>query len=342
MNRVVTFRVDGAGYALPADAVHEVVELEGLESLPFRGNAEVVGLTRFRGRYIPVIDLPGITDEETGPGRRSPGSRSVLLVLGRGTGRLGLRVNELGEVRPLEMRTRGGREVPVVEMNGELVRYLEPGSLVGGDDSVLLGGGDPTMEASGAPEEKLRVVTVRLGPEVFGIDVMKVFEVLRVPDVRNVPKAPDFVEGVTEARGEVVPIIDLRKRFSLPETAVGPETRLLIVAMGENRIGLLVDGVPGVAEYPADAVNAPPEIFRGLESRYLDGIVKEDERLLLLLNIEEVLSSEERIALETMLDDAGGGERPGPDGHSGERGDRSPKKKRKKRGGKNREKERGD
>lgn len=304
MKRYLTFRIGGSGFVLPADAIAEIVDLEALQPLPLIGKPDLVGLAPVRGRFVPVVDLPGAWCEENGEVERERDSAPVLLVLGRGRRRLGLRVGRAGEVVEADVERPAGRgDAPVVRLDGELVRYLDPDALLAGEDSILPEGVDAMEDSREKPEEKVRIVTLRIGPEDFGIDVMDVFEVLRVPKVRTVPRAPEFVEGVTDVRGEVVPIIDLRKRFSVPATGPGPEARLLIVEMEEKRVGLIVDGVPGVAEFPAGAVKPPPDLFRGLEARYLDGIVRDDDRLILLLDVEEVLSSDERIELRSLMDE---------------------------------------
>lgn len=303
--RLVTFRVGDAAFALPATLVREAVDIEGLKPLPLESDGEVAGLVRVRDRFVPVVDLPG-SRRPSGAG--TAGEPPVLLVLGQDRGRLGLRVDSLGEVVDADIggAVTEGKGGAVLRLNGELIRFLEPAVLVGGDAAVLEDRGGRMVQNEQA-SELVRLVAVRLGPEDFGLDVMKVFEVVRVPEVRRVPRAPEFVEGVAEVRKTVVPVIDLRKRFGLPQAETGPDTRLVVVGLGDQRVGLVVDDVPGVLEISAESVSAPPKILHGLKARYMEGVVRDGERLVILLNVDEVLSSDERIALDRLagLDDGG-------------------------------------
>jgi purine-binding chemotaxis protein CheW len=335
MSRLVTFRVAGSGYALPAGAVREVVDLEEVTPLPFKGHRDVLGLARVRGSFVPVVGLPSDPGAAAGPG----GVERSLLVLGQGSRRVGLRVDELGEVVEAEIArsSERGREVQLARVNDEVVKCLDPAALVGGNEELLKDRGGDMSESRDATEP-IRLVDVRLGSEDFGIDVMKVLEVVKVPEMRRVPQAPAFVKGVTDVRGSMVPIIDLRDRFSLPDSELGPDHRVLIVDLEESRVGLIVDEVPGVLEYPPDSVSPPPKLFKGLKARYLDGLVRDGERLIMLLNVEEILSSEERIALKSLVeedDKEGSGESKGSKkGGRRSKGGKKSKKSGKKSGGK--------
>ena len=190
-------------------------------------------------------------------------------------------------------------------MNGELVRYLDPALLLGSEANLLGDEGGAMEEYQAAPASR-QVVAFRVCNDEFAIDVMKVFEVLKSTDVRSVPKAPDFVEGIVGVRDSVIPVIDMRKRFSLPERASGDAGRMLIVATEDSKVALVVDDVPGVVELPLDSISPAPDFFRGLAGRYLEGIAKDGERIMILLNLDEILSSKERIALEKMIKGANG------------------------------------
>jgi purine-binding chemotaxis protein CheW len=131
---------------------------------------------------------------------------------------------------------------------------------------------------------------------------MRTFEVLKFARLRKVPKAPDFIEGMVNLRDQVVPVVDMRKRLGLPERSEGEMSRLLVVAIGNSRVALRVDDVPGVLELAPDAINPAPDLFRGLERRYLEGIAQDGERLMILLDLEEVLTSKERLALQELVE----------------------------------------
>lgn len=317
MSRLVTFRAGGSAYAVPADLVHEVVELARVRMMPFARNPDVLGLARVRDRFIPVLQVgesaeaAGHADEET-----------ALLVLGEGGARLGIRIEEVGDVVHAEVdrRSHDADTGAVIRVGDELIRYVDPGALVGGRQEVLRGSDRGGSKVDGTVNEKLSLVAFRIGPEDFALDVMKVHEVLRVPEVRRVPRAPEFVEGMAEVRDAVVPVIDLRRRFGAESPSHGSENRLLVVSLEDGQVGLIVDSVPGVVEYPADALSPAPRLVRGLEARYLEGVVRDEEadRLLMLLDVDEVLHSKEKIALKSLMKDGPNGTETGAgdDGNS--------------------------
>lgn len=145
---------------------------------------------------------------------------------------------------------------------------------------------------------QVQLVTFRLGAEEFGLDVFSVLEILRHREVTPVPRAPAFVEGVIDLRGALVPILDLRRRFELPGHAADGETRIVVVEFGGERLGVVVDSVTEVARVSETAISPPPEYIRGLSAEFVKGIVRMNDRLIVLIDIERILSSQERIALE--------------------------------------------
>lgn len=145
---------------------------------------------------------------------------------------------------------------------------------------------------------QVQLVTFRLGAEEFGLDVFAVHEILRHQAPTPVPRAPGFVEGVIDVRGTLVPVIDMRRRFELSDHSVGEETRIMVVQFGEERLGLVVDAVTEVLRVPETAVSEPPRYFRGLAAEFVRGIVRLEGRLVILVDIERILSSQERIAFE--------------------------------------------
>ena len=319
MRELVTFRVGESRYALPADMVTECVEVGRItESVPAADGGRL-GLACVRDRWVPVLELakaiPGA------PQMDPDADSSVLLVLGRDRGQLALRVEALDGVMGLSGSVAYERRVDdLIELNGELVHYVDPAALLA--SGALLESEGGSMEEKSTAAEPMQVLAFRVGGEEFGLDVMKVKRVLKVPELRIVPKAPEFVEGVVSIADSIVPVIDMRKRFSVSEAAGGGH--LLVVDAGDSQVGLVVDEVPGVTDIAGDAVSAAPDFFKGLAGRYLEGIAEDQGRLIILLNLEEVLSSKERIALKKMLKQAEG---------EASKGDSAGKAKRKKGGG---------
>lgn len=149
--------------------------------------------------------------------------------------------------------------------------------------------------------EELKVIVFALGSEQYGIEVDKVKTIERIMPMTRVPKTPPFVKGVINLRGVVVPVIDLRGRFGLPESEFTNDSRIIIVSIGDLEVGMIVDAATDVVDVDEDTIVDPPEVVGGIKAKYLRGIAKlEDERLLVMLNLQEVLNKNEIVQLEGM------------------------------------------
>ena len=143
-----------------------------------------------------------------------------------------------------------------------------------------------------------KLVTFRLGDDHFAADVQAVERVLRYAAPTSVPDMPDYIEGVMDYQGRVVPLVNLRSRFELPAVPTGSETRTLILNVSGEWIGVVVDSVTEVAPFDPATVAPPPKLFRGLAGEYLKGIVRHGDKLVIYLDVEQLLSTTERIALQ--------------------------------------------
>jgi len=151
--------------------------------------------------------------------------------------------------------------------------------------------------------EELKVIVFALGSEEYGIEVDKVRTIERMSPITRVPKTPAFVKGVINLRGVVLPIIDLRGRFGLPETEATENTRIIMVSVGDIEVGFVVDAANDVMDIDSDSIDSPPEVVGGIRAKYLQGVAKiEDNRLLIMLNLSEVLKKSEIIQLEEFED----------------------------------------
>ncbi|EGL14648.1 MULTISPECIES: chemotaxis protein CheW [unclassified Paenibacillus] len=147
--------------------------------------------------------------------------------------------------------------------------------------------------------EDKKIIVFALAHEEYGVEVDKVKTIERMQPMTRVPKTPAFVKGVINLRGVVVPVIDLRSRFGLPETPYSDNTRVIIVAVNELEVGLIVDSANDVIDLNEDNIENPPEVVGGIKAKYLHGIAKiGEDRLLVLMNLEQVLNRDEVIQLE--------------------------------------------
>ncbi|MCP1183593.1 MULTISPECIES: chemotaxis protein CheW [Paenibacillus] len=150
-------------------------------------------------------------------------------------------------------------------------------------------------------EEELKVIVFKLGSEEYGIEVDKVQTIERMMPITRVPKTLSFVKGVINLRGVVIPVIDLRGRFSLPESEYTDQTRIVIVGVDDMQVGFIVDSANDVIDIKSSAIDSPPEVVGGVKARYLRGVAKlEDSRLLIMLNLNEVLNKSEIVQLESV------------------------------------------
>ena len=149
-------------------------------------------------------------------------------------------------------------------------------------------------------QNMLQLVSFKLKQEEFGVNILQVQEIIRMQEITNVPNAPQFVEGVINLRGRVIPIVDLRKRFGLETKEHSNATRIIVVMIGEVQVGLIVDEVSEVLRISEDTVEPPPPIVAGIESDYIKGVGKLEDRLLILLDLNKILSVEEKQSLQNV------------------------------------------
>lgn len=143
-----------------------------------------------------------------------------------------------------------------------------------------------------------KIVVFRLGSDLFAAEVQSVERVLRYQRARALPDVPSWVDGVIEYRASVIPQLDLRRRFELADAAVGPTTRVVVLNSGGGWVAVVVDAVLEVAGYEPSQLAEPPALFRGLAGEYLRGLVRHGERLIVLLDVDRLLSASERLRLE--------------------------------------------
>jgi chemotaxis signal transduction protein len=158
-------------------------------------------------------------------------------------------------------------------------------------------GQDAGSERNMATSDEVQLVTFTLGDEEYGIPIAQIQEIDRLSKITKVPKAADFVEGVTNLRGEVVPVVDTRKRFDLGLRAADDHTRIIIADLNGVKTGLVVDSVREVLSLSRTDIAAPPETIQsGIEQQFVSGIGKVDngKRIIFLLNVEEVLPKNQR------------------------------------------------
>lgn len=150
--------------------------------------------------------------------------------------------------------------------------------------------------------EERQLVVFRLHNEEFGVEITKVREIVKPRHITRLPHVDDYIEGVTNLRGEVIPVICLRKRFGLESQEETQDTRIMMLEVKDSMVGFIVNAVTETLRLPEDAIEPPPSNIAGLKADYLAGVGKLDDRLLILLEVDKILNSDEQIQLQSIQD----------------------------------------
>src|SRR5579863_2090417 len=163
-------------------------------------------------------------------------------------------------------------------------------------------------------DKDIQIVGFRIGRETFGLPIALVREIVRVPEITSVPNAPDYIEGVINLRGRIIPIVDLRKRFGEKSFEPNKRNRIVVVEIENRRIGLMVNSASEVLRIPPSEIEEPHDVFKEGELNYITGVGKLNGRLVILLDLDKILQRGELNHLDELSDSAaavpvGGGQR---------------------------------
>lgn len=150
------------------------------------------------------------------------------------------------------------------------------------------------MSAQELRDDVKQIVVFQLGKELYGADISVVREVGQPQRVTRVPRTPKYVVGVTNLRGRVIPVVDLRQRLGLPVTAATKSTRIAVAELEGGQVGMIVDAVLEVLRVPSAQIEPPTLMVSKVDSDYVMGVAKVDQRLIILLDLARVLVREER------------------------------------------------
>ena len=151
-----------------------------------------------------------------------------------------------------------------------------------------------TNTTHGTTSDLLQLVIFKIGNEEFGVDILIVHEINKMTQITKVPNAPDYVEGVINLRGRVIPVIDFRTKLGLLRKEHDKDTRIIVVEIEGRTIGFIVDAVSEVLRIPANVFEAPPELVSGIDSDFISSVGKLDDRLLILIDLNKMLSANEK------------------------------------------------
>ena len=149
-----------------------------------------------------------------------------------------------------------------------------------------------------ASDTQFQLVTFHLGEELYGVNIMDVKEIVRLQNVRIIPNAPYYVEGIINLRGEIIPIIDLHKRFKIQSINkssedIEMEGGFIILNIDGSKIGIIIDKVERVVSVKAEDVKDPPQMLSGIGNEYIEGVVREEAGYLIMLNTRKLFNAKE-------------------------------------------------
>ena len=275
----VVFETENERFGLPAHLVAEVlndITVRHLAGMP----PHVAGVVLHRARWLPAIDAAvrlGLPKRDV---------RAAAMVIKRGNSCFVLIADQV-------LGIRGWNESSdIIKTDIGLVTPINPDSLF--HNELQLAAEEEVMPTA---TSTTTIVVFRMGDEEFGTEISNVVEVIEYREPVRVPKAPDFLEGVIYLREDILPVVDLRKRMEIGTTPPTADTRYLVVIIDEERVALLVDAVVEVAHLRGTDLADPPPFFRGVSAEYLHGLGKVREKVVIVLKVERILSSQERIAL---------------------------------------------
>ncbi len=158
------------------------------------------------------------------------------------------------------------------------------------------------MESKTENTELLQLVSFKIENEEFGVDILRVQEINKLTNITKVPNTSDFIEGVINLRGRIIPVVNLRTRLGIPKKENDKNTRIVVVELTNNTIGFLVDAVSEVLRIPKNITEQPPELVTGVDTKYITSVAKLEDRLLILLDLEKLLTVDQTQAVESVLE----------------------------------------
>ncbi len=143
-------------------------------------------------------------------------------------------------------------------------------------------------------------VIYKLAGDDYGVDIMKVKEISEYKQSIKVPKTPEFVDGIINLRGDITPIIDLKKRFNLEDKGITSDTRIIVINIKDKQVGFIVDEASQVLRISEEDIEPAPELVAGIDKKYISGVGKLDDRIIIILDLEYILSDDEKKEIQKM------------------------------------------
>lgn len=304
----VTFALGQESFGIGLDLVEEIIELPSVTKVP-DAPPYVMGVICLRDQVLPLLDVIQLLNVEHG-GQEA--RREMVILLSFGAARVGIAVDEIQEI--IRIRPDGILPPPQTLSEGEAAKFegvvirkdrmvslLRVLDVVTGEDKEKLAAMGSALDRRTEAQVEthdLPLVVFRLGGEAFGLHLEEVREIIMAGLITPVPRAPDFIEGVLNLRGEVMPVLDLRARFGQPRTGRTSLTRIVITSIGGVYTGLVVDAVEEVRNVDQRRLEEPPKVTAVGANAYITQVARTEAGVIFLLDIQRLLSDAEGRQLE--------------------------------------------
>ncbi|MGE5391331.1 MAG: chemotaxis protein CheW [Deltaproteobacteria bacterium] len=308
--QLVSFLLDNEEFALEIENVREIIRYPEVVKVP-NMPAYVKGVISLRENLMPIIDLRLKLD--TGSDDITDSTR--VMVVDVNNTRIGLVVDRVYEVTRIPRDTifpppqalnmdsaEKLKGIARIDGGKRIIMLIDPGSIITQEELEDIGSMDTAIDSDFTEEESTfidsldeeQMVVFKLNNEQFGVRITQVQEINRLTKITKVPRAPRFVEGVINLRGVVIPLIDLRKRFEIEAKEYNEFTRIIVSDINNKKIGIVVDEVLEVLRIPAIYLEKAPDILLENEAAsFMDGIAKLRDRMIMMLNLENILLDKE-------------------------------------------------
>ncbi len=321
--QMISFQMGKEEYGVDIGLVDEIIRIPEITTIP-DAPMHMKGIICLRGKVLPVISLRSLF----GMYEKDKDNRSRILVIKLTDtdeeSSFGLIVDQVNEVvgvpltsidPPPSFLNNGSHLKGIGKLNNgkRLIIIMDPTEIISTSELPQEGGSGSGKDRELSLKlkersslDELQLVTLKIGNEEFGINIMNVQEIIRLTEITVIPGAPFYVKGVVNLRGNVLPVLDLRARFEMEERELTSSERIVVTTFRGKATGLIVDAVMEVLQISTSEIEPSPEIISGVRSKFIDGIAKKDngKRFIIILSIGEILGiSEPEEGLGDIMED---------------------------------------
>lgn len=317
--QIVSFQVGSEEFGLEIDKVKEIIRFPEIVKVPNVPDF-IKGIISLRDTLMPIVDMR----TKLGAGNDEVTTTTRVVVVDVSGAFVGLTVDQVFEViripksiiypPPTTVLSETGEKITGIarlDDGQRIIMLMDPQTVISEYDLDEISAGEGFSHSETQAEDRAEInekqlVIMKLAGEQYGIDIAQVQEITKMAQITTVPRSPNFVQGVVNLRGDVIPVIDMRKRFELEAGDYSDRTRIIVSEINNKKIGLIVDEVMEVLRVSAGNFEEVPGIVNDEHGQaYMDGIVNTENRMIMALNLENVLESKEWSQLHKMLEPSG-------------------------------------